>query len=274
VQACPPSLGYRLKKFARRNKGKLAVGACGLLVLAMLAANLGWNLRDWQARRTEAEAGVVEALEAAEPKLRQGNPRDPELIAAARKADALLASGVVRTELRQQVENLLADLAMLAKLEDIRLEQTAVKDDHFDTAAADPAYAQAFRDYDIDVEMLGVQEAAAWIRQRPITVYLAAALDDRALAREKAGRANWEQLLDVAREADPDRWRDCFRKALASGRKEDLEKLLASVPVPDLRPDHPGPPGKAFSERRERGQAGRGGAPRSTTAVSWRLLDQ
>ena len=37
VQACPPSAGYRLQKFARRNRGMVAVAAAGLLVLVAAA---------------------------------------------------------------------------------------------------------------------------------------------------------------------------------------------------------------------------------------------
>jgi tetratricopeptide (TPR) repeat protein len=226
VQACPPSVGYRLKKFARRNKGKLAVAACVLVILAILTASLGWNLRDWRARRTDAEARVLEALAAAEPKLHKGNPHDPELVSAARKAEAQLGSRVLRAELRRQVEQLLVDLKMLATLEDARLIQPMNE--------ADPAYAQAFREYGIDVEALGVQQAAAEIRQRPIGIQLAAALDGWAMARQFAGGTNWKMFLHVAREADPDAWRCALREARASGRKEELEKLLASGAIPKL----------------------------------------
>jgi serine/threonine protein kinase/tetratricopeptide (TPR) repeat protein len=237
VQACPPSVGYRLKKFARRNTGKLAAGACVLLVLAILTAGLGWILHDWQTRRTEAEARVFEALEVAEPKLREGNPWDPELIAAARKAAAQLASGVVREEFRQQVEQVLADMVMLAKLENIRMKQAAPKQEgNLSKTEIDRDYAQAFQEYGIDIEELGMHEAATRIRQRPITVHLAVALDNWALAREQAGGSNWKQLLAMAQEADSDRWRCAFREARASGRKEDLEKVLAAAPVQELPP--------------------------------------
>jgi serine/threonine-protein kinase len=250
VQACPPSVGYRLKKFARRNKGRLAVGACGLVVLAILAANLGWNLRDWQTRRTEAEARVLEALEVAEPKLREGNPWDPELISAVRKAEAQLASGVVREELRQQVEQLLADVAMLAKLEEIRLDQAGGNRDEFEGSRADPAYAKAFQEYGIDVEALEIPEAAAQIHQRAIRTHLAEALDAWSMARrlrEKKGtnknlanheRIGWKQLLRVAQAADPDPWRGLLRDALANDKwdSENLTKLVASAPFAELAP--------------------------------------
>ena len=82
----------------------------------------------WQVRRTEAEAQVVEALEVAEPRLLQGNPYDRELVSAVRKAEAELASGVVREQLRHEVVQLLADMKMLEKLEEIGLMRKKMAD--------------------------------------------------------------------------------------------------------------------------------------------------
>src|SRR5207245_5397784 len=138
------------------------------------------------------------------PKLREGNPHDPELISAALKAEAQLTSGLLREEVRHRVEQLLADLTMLERLEEARLANAVVKDNHFDAAAADPAYAQAFRGYGIDVDALSVLEAAAQIRPRAIGLNLAAALDDWAYARKAAKGDDWKRLLAVAREVDPD----------------------------------------------------------------------
>jgi len=55
VQACPPSAGYRLRKFARRNKGRLAVAAALFLALSVMAASIGWAVRDRAARQAEVE---------------------------------------------------------------------------------------------------------------------------------------------------------------------------------------------------------------------------
>jgi tetratricopeptide (TPR) repeat protein/serine/threonine protein kinase len=232
-----PTVLRRAAKWRRRHP---AVVWSAALITLILASSLGWIFRDWQARRTEAEGRVVEALQMAEPKLREGNPHDPVLIAAAQKAEAHLASGIVRDELRQRVEQVLADLKMLGKLEEIRLAQAEVKEDHFDTAGADPAYTQAFQEYGISVEQLGAQEAGAWIRQRAIGLYLAAALDNWANARKarekKGGGTSWKQLLEVAREADLDPWRCALRKAQATQRREDLERVLKSAPSQDLPP--------------------------------------
>jgi tetratricopeptide (TPR) repeat protein/serine/threonine protein kinase len=53
VLACPPSAGYRLRKFARRNKGRLAVAAGVLLAVTVMAVSIGWAVRDRVARAEE-----------------------------------------------------------------------------------------------------------------------------------------------------------------------------------------------------------------------------
>src|SRR5262249_55608364 len=53
VQACPPSASYRFRKFARRNKGKLALAGSVFLGLTVMAASIGWAVRD----HLEREAG-------------------------------------------------------------------------------------------------------------------------------------------------------------------------------------------------------------------------
>src|SRR5262249_17807355 len=54
VLACPPSAGYRLRKFVRRNRGGLAVAALVLSSLVLLGSGAGWALRDRSARKAEA----------------------------------------------------------------------------------------------------------------------------------------------------------------------------------------------------------------------------
>ena len=107
------------------------------------------------------------------------------------------------------MQGMVSDLNMLRRLEDIRLEQTGTKDDSFNISAADPLYAEAFRQYGVDVENLEAGEAGERIRARPIYLELAAALDDWAHVRHTSprggGKASWKDLLAAARVADPDR---------------------------------------------------------------------
>lgn|SRR5579883_1726171 len=66
VLACPPSAGYRLRKFARRNKGRLAVAALVLFFLVSLGGVAGWaalqQATQRAARESRVSAGVAEAL--------------------------------------------------------------------------------------------------------------------------------------------------------------------------------------------------------------------
>src|SRR5207253_6741202 len=45
VQACPPSAGYRLRKFARRNKRALTMVSVVVLAVLLLVGSVGWAVR-------------------------------------------------------------------------------------------------------------------------------------------------------------------------------------------------------------------------------------
>jgi serine/threonine protein kinase/tetratricopeptide (TPR) repeat protein len=66
VLACPPSPWYRFQKFARRNKGRLAVAVLVLFFLASLGGVAGWTALQQAtqraARESRVSAGVAEAL--------------------------------------------------------------------------------------------------------------------------------------------------------------------------------------------------------------------
>ena len=101
-----------------------------------------------------------------------------------------------------------------------------MKANRFDGEAADAWYAAAFRDSGLDVESLEESESAMRLRQRPIYLQLAAALDDWCRLR-KAERPHavpsWRHLLAVARAIDPNPWRNRLRDAWA---REDRQTLL------------------------------------------------
>src|SRR5205807_4594965 len=102
VQACPPSAGYRWRKFARRNKRGLATAAVAALAILTTSAALGWAVRDREARAVEAakeraarqaklEDQVTRALMEARNWL--DRERLPEAIASVGRAETLLAAG-------------------------------------------------------------------------------------------------------------------------------------------------------------------------------------
>src|SRR6516162_884697 len=103
----------------------------------------------------------------------------------------------------------------------LRLEETRFPDaaggaeDGFDRAPTEAKIAGAFREYGIDLESLEPDEAAERIRARPIRHQLVMALDHwikiRASAPERGLQAAdplLKRLIAVARDADPDEWRN------------------------------------------------------------------
>jgi serine/threonine protein kinase/tetratricopeptide (TPR) repeat protein len=248
VLACPPSVGYRLRKFGRRNRRPLATAALlGVILLAGVggvAASLGWAARDREAARKESlrdraerkailEGKVVHALDAAADHYRRGVLADAK--AAVQQADGFLASAGENEDLRRRLRQWQTDLAVVDRLERIRLGRSVGTNRNAagqpprglrvvstvewlgelsDGTAADRAYREAFLDYGLDPAASDSDEAARRIRNAAIRDQLAVALDDWVLAKREAGLAGWEELLAVAGRADPDPWRDRLRATL------------------------------------------------------------
>src|SRR5262249_54382823 len=140
VQACPPSAGYRLRKFARRNKGALAVTALVLCFLLVLGSGVGWALRDRAAREEEQirersererelerERATRQARVAAQVDLilqdvehLQSEQKWPEALVAARRAEAVLAAGEGDPATQSKVNSAIRDLEFVRELEEVR----------------------------------------------------------------------------------------------------------------------------------------------------------
>jgi tetratricopeptide (TPR) repeat protein len=232
VQACPPSAGYRFRKFARRNKRALVtatiLAGAMLIVVAAVAGSVGWASRNRQARQAAVELEVNLALKEAEQW--QEQLKWPEALSAAKRAEGLLA-GSGSDELRERVRQLRKDLEMVLRVEEIPLLMSDMKENEFDYEAADQAYVKAFIDYGIDVAGLPVEEAAARIHARAsVASVLVAAVDDWAYVRFQKNRAGGRALSAVARAAESDPWR---RRVRAVGTS-DIRALAALAESPDL----------------------------------------
>ncbi len=232
VQACPPSKLYRLGKSVRRHKVGLGVAAC-LLVVVGMAGYVVWTRHDRAMQRAGMERVVLLALD--ESDSWQQRRRLPEALSAARRANGLLAGAEVNEALRQRVRTRLADLELLDRLENVRLEKmTAVKDGHFDWDGADELFGRTFQDAGLDVESLPAKEAGERIRRSTVVAELAAVLDHWALTRQRIKGANdpsWKNLLRVARLADPDPWRTRVREAL---ERRDRQALLGMAGLEEV----------------------------------------
>src|SRR5262245_21821292 len=78
VQACPPSAGYRVRKFVKRNKGAVLAASAIFLLLCAGIVGTSWGLvraeLSWQAetiQRKRAEAAVLSERAAKEAEARQ-----------------------------------------------------------------------------------------------------------------------------------------------------------------------------------------------------------
>jgi serine/threonine-protein kinase len=234
VQACPPSATYRFRKFARRNKAPLAFTGVTLFFVLALSAGIAWMLGEQSARHGEAEAKMREALDAAQAGLRQGNPWDPALVAAVERVKSQLTNLRSGSGLRRQVQDMLRDLQLISDLENVRLQMAVEKEGHFDVEMGDRLCAEAFQKADLDVDALPAEEAAHRIMGSSVAVEVAAALDHWAGIRMRIkGRSprSWQHLLQVARAADPDGWRDRVRDALRRGNRQALVDLAGSEEV-------------------------------------------
>ncbi len=83
----------RLRKLARRHRAVVTAAAvCLLVTLVALAGSLGWILSDRAGRQRDAESRILEALELAQPLLREGNPANLALLSAVQRVERIWAS--------------------------------------------------------------------------------------------------------------------------------------------------------------------------------------
>jgi serine/threonine protein kinase/tetratricopeptide (TPR) repeat protein len=233
VQAGPPSAGYRLRKFAKRNRVALTITGLLLFFLVLLGGGAGWVIRDREARQAALEQEVAQAL--ADVDNAYQRDKLPEALAALRRAEGLLASAGESEALEQRLRQWQDNLAMVNRLEDIRLQKQVDKDGLYDYAGADPAYGAAFREYGLDALALDPDEAAKRIQTSAIRDHLLAALDDWVICKGAAASQNKkiardpfparDRLLAIARQADGDVWRNRFRDAFQRWDKKALQGL-------------------------------------------------
>ncbi len=250
VQACPPSVGYRLKKFARRNKPALAVAGLILFCIVLLGAGAWAYQQDKSARdvavaarRAETERAVTAALAQAEMLLAEGDKQTdhPERwkatmqlsLASVDRAKEVLTTGEATEELagrvrqvRDTVDAAVTDSCLLVELDRIRLEQAAVKAEQFDLARAAPLYAEALGDYGID--LAAPEAAAARVRASRLRAALLAALREWAHVTSDSGEK--QRLKQLVQAADPES--NEFRARLRAG---DVAALVRLVDGPEMQ---------------------------------------
>jgi serine/threonine-protein kinase len=215
----------------KRRRVTVALAASSLLLLGLGGGGTWW-LRE---RRAEVTRAVELALRQAE-QLRMSE-HYAEALSTLQKAEALLP-GVGDGALAAKVRQDRADVAVLVRLDEIRLKATAVDPQagRFNLRRTVPLYKQAFRDYGIDVTALSEGEAADQVRNRSIRAQLLAALDEWWCA-SPAG-ADRDHLLRVATAADPepDGLMNRLRQAVAREDSAAIRRLTAEGNLRNLTP--------------------------------------
>jgi tetratricopeptide (TPR) repeat protein len=225
IQARRPSSLQRLRRLARRHRAAtIAIAACLLVSLTVLAGSIGWSLADRAARRRSVEDKARPAFEQAT--WLQDHGLFAEALSAVMRAEGLLdAEGY--TELRHDVQERRKDLEMLLELEKLRLDTTG------NPFKSDQRYQQAFHELGIDVDVLEPAIAAHRIRERSIRTELVVVLDSWAVMRLRI--ANWknrgEHLLILAGMADTDAWRSRLRDTVLRPDAKVVKELATAEAI-------------------------------------------
>jgi serine/threonine protein kinase/Flp pilus assembly protein TadD len=261
INAKPPTARERLVKWSQRHPAGVRASMLALSVIAIaVAASGGWIVRDRATRQAALELQITQALEDA--KTWHQSDKLTEAMSAVKRAGGLLASGGCSDELKNRIDQWRADLEIVGRLEQIRLDEAAPAtmiilprlggpekaaspsellslpvDTVWNRPAADRAYRREFQRYGIDIDALDVEGPSRRIRNSSIKQELIAALDDWFQvtqfidSRRNEKSPGKKELLHIARLADPDPWRNRLRDAVERDNGDALTTLAADQDV-------------------------------------------
>ena len=243
VEACPPSVAYRMRKFARRHRRPLITAAA--LLVAIATAGWAWKSRSDQATSVarDVEAAVEEAARFQEEawsvsdQPAQWEAKLSAAHSALKPAESLLANSewAIGPGLAARVRELQGELAAHER---DRLMVTSLGEtllNRLNDSFRDPTHDQRwirryhglFARYGLDPAGCSADEAAARIVARPAQVRTAVvqALDDWLTLYESPGDTEARWLHAVVTAADQDPTRDAIRTAAAEESRQRLAAL-------------------------------------------------
>jgi serine/threonine-protein kinase len=211
-----------------RKRRRLLMALAGSVMVTVLCLGGGalWWIGDRAARRAAAEMAAQAALDKAHGLEQQD--RWPEALAVLEPMRAQV-TGAGQEDLRRRVEQAVADATLVQQIETIRLNRkTWVDGRNFMRGLdADKDYVATFREAGLAKEEDDVAVVAARIGTSAVRPELIGALDDWARTATDPKQMAW--ILEVARRADPDPWRDRFRDPSAWGDRVRLEVLAKEL---------------------------------------------
>ena len=232
VLASPPSVAYRLRKFARRHKAKVLTAALVGFVLLFAAGALGWALWDRAEQRAinQAEKGFQARQNHALAKTSLARLDDLYKQYLWTEADALLdgAAKLVGpdgdADLRERIAKAKRKTKLFHDLDQAQLIRARWVEGKFNDAGAAAQYETAFRTFGLEMKPGQTEALAHCIREEEATVReaLLVALDNWAFYDRTAFK---DFLLGLVAAADDDSWRREFRKAVAARDGAALARL-------------------------------------------------
>ena len=239
----------------RARRLTLALAATVLAAVALGAGGFAWVRHEREQRTEQVRRSVEEAQGEALEHGRAG--RTGEALAAARRALALAEGGGADGALVERARGFVAqaerdvgaaereralreqDERLRERLVDLRIGQIATLGSRQREAELDAAFAQAFRDYGVDLEGADLVPALARLRERAIAEEIALALDDWGRVRRKLHGARSEKaenLHYLAMDLDADPERAAMREAIASNDLAAMLELAAPERLARLGP--------------------------------------
>ncbi len=263
VSAYPEPLARRTLRWVKRRRTEVAATAASLLIIAAIGmGGLWWLGRQRAQRSLQANASVNRALNEARIRWGEARKAPPEALApwqvalaSINQANELAAQGDVDAETLRRTRLLDRDFdgeyraavdrarqaevdrTLLAELESIR----GARSDERTPSRAEAQYAAAFRKAGLDLEKMDVGAASAWIRSRGNPVELSSYVDDWWFERylDRQPEPSRRKLVEIAKTADPDPWRNDLRDHLGSKKKDAVatfERLADDAKALDNQP--------------------------------------
>jgi tetratricopeptide (TPR) repeat protein len=231
-----------VKAKEERKRRRLTVGlAAAVLALVTGGAGAGlWLERLTAQREADRRESAVREESERRREVESGLARAAELQKQARWGEARVALELARErlgegsedELHERIRQALADLELVGRLDAVRIRGAEWTDASFDYRRADRGYEEVFRQAGLGSPGAPAADVAGRIVRSNVREVLVAALDDWAARARAPARREW--LLEVARRADAERWRDRFRDPRAWSSRAGLEELARQAPVDRL----------------------------------------
>ena len=251
------ALEARHKADEERRARKMTLALGGVVAAALLLGGGGWYyVNHEREKRIEQTRAVVEAAHGEAIEFGRAG-KATEALASARRALTLAETGDADAALLERARGFVtqaeADLAaaerehglreqderLRERLIALRIEQIGTLGNREREKQLDGRFAEAFRDYGVDLEGDDLVPALKRIRERAIAGEVALALDDWGRVRRHVHGAQSEQaenLFVLAMDLDPDPRRQRLRQAIADNDLDALLELGTSENLPKLAP--------------------------------------